>query len=353
MNVIVHLVLLVATLVTVLPAVQAQSGNDVPSSPPTIAAPLSTDFTFASVSARTIDKNTRTEIQTAFAVGSLSLVTSASAPLSKSGTTELLSLDDLSTGTIISVSLTRIRWEFGGVEEARARCQKQLNKGDLRDREGDAIVPGQSFEVEGITVQASEVCGEPGGGSRFDLLEEEQERDLTRIVERADQRPLLWEINGKVAQEGANFIDTTAFALQKETRTPFSFGASVGTVLHGGTLIGIGLEYKSSYRASTETEVCVPLGESGSLRCQTGPFGAPTHSDGAILSAQLRRYLDRRIGINPQVRYHLMDNEWSVEAPIYFASNADGGLVGAIIPGYSSEKEDWTLRLVIGAAFGL
>lgn len=328
----------------------AQDSGD-PGFTPAITARFKPHLTAATISAGTTD--TRAEIQTALYSNGFGIAVSAAAPIAKSGSTQLASLDGLSTGTTASLSINNIVWEFGGSEVAKKACMRLLQKGKLRKADGTAVDPDASLNLDGEEVTWAAVCGDSGGTHRFNLLQSDQERRLQSIIEKQDSRPILFEVAGEVGREDASHIDATTFESVSETNTPFSIGASIGTVLPSGTLMGVGIEYKSVYRAGNQAEVCVPVGTNGALQCRSGPLGMPTSREGAMLNAQVRRFLGSRIGVNPQFQYAVSDGDWAINMPIYFAPDEDGGLVGGIVPGYDSETEDWTLQLTVGAAFRL
>jgi hypothetical protein len=167
--------------------------------------------------------------------------------------------------------------------------------------------------------------------------------------------PTVFELTSSAVRNNGKFLNETTFAPDSQDRVGYAVGGSVGRTFSGlaglrAALLSVGYQYQVKYRQRDTAQVCVPAGPAGSLRCRSGPLGAPKQKLGNVINGELRGFISAKFGIAPQAAYLVRDDEWELGLPIYFAPDKDGILIGGLAPSYTTEGREWGVRLFVGAS---
>ncbi len=170
--------------------------------------------------------------------------------------------------------------------------------------------------------------------------------------------PLLFDVGWKVGRAKASYLEEGTLKGGSIDKLAHSVGADVGMFFTGlgpfrTALVSAGYRYELDYKKSAASQICTPYGTTGALRCRSAIIGRPKKTEGGLLSAELRGYLNPRWAVNPQYVKSVDDGKWTVEMPVYFIPDGKGSLIGGISPKYASESRDWEVRVFVGKAFGL
>src|SRR5437764_716626 len=86
---------------------------------------------------------------------------------------------------------------------------------------------------------------------------------------------------------------------------------------------------RASVTAGPASDVCMPYGSDGALRCKSSVIGAPLKVTKSVGSIELRRFFSSTIAISPSARYDFTNAVTQIDVPIYFLTNRSG-LVGGV-----------------------
>jgi hypothetical protein len=154
------------------------------------------------------------------------------------------------------------------------------------------------------------------------------------------------------------YLDFTTFdaaSLAKSTsrEKPKSIGAYYSMHwLSENTKLTLKVDRKQAYKAARTQTRCPAATTSSPVLCATGAFAKPTEVVGNVLSAGVRRMLpDERFALELMVSRDVKNKTSGVRLPLYFLSNASGGLTGGVALAWNSDEKKTTAALFIGAPF--
>jgi hypothetical protein len=115
-------------------------------------------------------------------------------------------------------------------------------------------------------------------------------------------------------------------------------------------LVFAGYRREETYTAGEATELCTPLGETGAERCDDVVLGGPSRKERDLAFIELRRFFfgEVPIGVSPRLTYDFEEDITGVELPIYFLTDAAGGLIGGVRAAWTSESDEVSLAAFVG-----
>lgn len=154
------------------------------------------------------------------------------------------------------------------------------------------------------------------------------------------------------------FVNPLTLVPGSQEKVGWSVGASFTQYSRASpTAFTIGFDYERAYKAQDKRILCpVPSG-TAPVTCVQDHIGPPTLDESGLIRINLRhRFVDAKgkgiLAISPSVTYDAFDNEWGFELPVYLVPGGDGNLTGGFKLGYTTEKDDFTFGIFVGAAFG-
>jgi len=130
------------------------------------------------------------------------------------------------------------------------------------------------------------------------------------------------------------------YSSTKESHTGYGIAAGFGRFPLGRVhYLGLNVAYENSYKAGDDANICVPVPNATATKCQTLAVGAPTKKTNFIGTVELRAFFGTRAGIIPRVHYEFKKRDVSVELPVYFLHDADGGFNGGVTFGWQPEAK--------------
>lgn len=262
------------------------------------------------------------------------LVLAASAPLA-SGDEPTVLADLRGLGGATTVSATLNGWTRGALGTTQA-----IEDWCLEARESRRL-------------PADFQCGEKPG-SVFDPAKLSDAMLAEHDVVAGGALRLLWAVAAEVGRQTVNYLREEDFSPDAEETTPWSIEGKIGTLVNaagGINLVSVGARWQRSFEVGAPADICTPVGTGGALRCRNRPIGSPVESRASVLDAQVRRFLSRRLAINPHLSYAPDTGETGFELPVYVVANADGALIAGVTPSWNSEDEEVRLTLFVGKAF--
>ncbi|HEX8452058.1 MAG TPA: hypothetical protein VF647_08175 [Longimicrobium sp.] len=262
------------------------------------------------------------------------LVFSASAPLAEGEEPTILAdLRGLGGATTASLALNGwVRDPVGRSADLQAWCLEARRHRRLPDTFQCGEVPGSILNPaklsESMLAEHDVVAG---GAFRF-----------------------LWSIASEVGRETVNYLRADDFEPESEETMPWSVEGKFGTLVNaagGVNLVSAGARWQQSFAVGAAADICTPVGTGGALRCRNRPIGAPAREREAVLDAQVRSFLTRRLAVNPHLSYGVNGGEIGIELPIYVVANSDGALIAGINPSWNSKTDRGRLSIFVGKAF--
>lgn len=162
------------------------------------------------------------------------------------------------------------------------------------------------------------------------------------------------------AASAVSFSDLES-AIEKDTKEDTSVGVR-WSLQYRGHLFGIGYEFRNKFVGAGKAEFCAPIeSEGASIRCLESSTAAPLKIDQNLGLLEWRTYLSSRLGL--RLRLYFIDqdfrskteieDEWELQARLYFLRNKDEGLSGGIDIAYDTAFEDIGVRAFIGQSFSI
>jgi hypothetical protein len=172
--------------------------------------------------------------------------------------------------------------------------------------------------------------------------------DLSSFVTSAGL-PITIAGTAKVGRRDITYADAQTLVDSTVNRTPWSIGVAAGLyVPRSASLVAFGYDRVHDEKAGRTTQLCSPIGTSGSLRCRSTTFGAPSADERDVLSAEARRYYSQGFGFSLRAESDLRDGTFSIALPLYFLTSKSSGLNGGVAPQWSSDHRTLSMTVFVG-----
>jgi hypothetical protein len=212
---------------------------------------------------------------------------------------------------------------------------------------------------EAMTKQTAAKCGELKGKPEAKLAGDAKEllagirARVNPIADRA--RSPMWGLTFGVKANHQKFNYVLAAApTTAEDSSETGVGISVG-----GTYVGLrnlftfGYSHEESYTASDKTEICSPIGTTGSLSCEAASLGAPTKEKAELGFMEGKRILKSgKVAVAPRVEFDFKKSNWAIRLPVYFLANKEHQLTAGLALGYTdADDEGFGAAIFVSKAF--
>lgn len=189
---------------------------------------------------------------------------------------------------------------------------------------------------------------------KFDEVVATHERALRRLDREAYPGEKWLNVSLKANQQKFTYILESAPTAAQNSQQE-GFGASLGyTYLRDVSLWSAGYSHEESYKGGRKTQVCSPIGTTGSTKCSEATIGAPTKEKAELAFIENRRLIaSRKFALAPRVEFNFKTSKWAAQVPFYFIPNKDGTqLTGGIAVGYAEgEVDEFGVTIFISKAF--
>jgi hypothetical protein len=179
--------------------------------------------------------------------------------------------------------------------------------------------------------------------------------DLSKMQKPVLESMWLWGINGTTGYDQHKFFDPATLGSDSLTKLSFDVGASLAYVFENGhASVNFSADYQSAYKDNGSGKIQCKTTTAPITSCVSGFIGSPNRTDRTLLSTDLRFIvspLGFPIGFDPKVTYDAHQRSEAVQFPIYFISDASGGLAGGIRYDWNSEKHISVIGIFASAAF--
>src|SRR5206468_2458267 len=127
----------------------------------------------------------------------------------------------------------------------------------------------------------------------------------------------------------------------------------VGALLSSNLYVTGGLRIERGFKAADDAAICMAVPSA----CPISAGGKPVADDRNVVEAEARRFVGKHLGVSTIGRWDWLNSESSLEAPIYFVRDKDGGLAGGATFGYlwseDAKKQGPRFTIFVSQAFKL
>jgi hypothetical protein len=184
-----------------------------------------------------------------------------------------------------------------------------------------------------------------------------------RLIQEYFPRRAAWyfSLKGDPGPETFKFVNANTFGDAKETRWSTSGSVIVGFLTAHNVYLAGRVRYDHSYEAAKTQALCSIGALDQKTACPQKIVGEPKPKTLKVTEGEVRRYLTSVSGLNVGASW-IMRRDWeerttSLEVPLYFVKDKDGGLSGGVSIGYLWSKDpDGTgsrFTVFVGQAFTL
>lgn len=256
---------------------------------------------------------------------------------------DLVTLDGLENFVTASLGITYSRWPYSpttAIHNARSELCTEY-----------AEVNGLSYDPE--THNCTEQYFDPQKPRGAEL------RDRFELLSWGTKSIRLLGAEASYGQAGFKYLDPESLEKAETTEYGNSVRLYVGLLKlrpsRGGLtrsdiLVFAGYRREESYVAGEKTEFCTPLGDAGAERCDSVVLGAPSRKEKDLAFLELRRFFFGQlpIGVSPRLVYDFEEEVTAVELPVYFLTEAAGGLIGGVKVVWNSDSDEVSLGAFVG-----
>jgi hypothetical protein len=159
-----------------------------------------------------------------------------------------------------------------------------------------------------------------------------------------------WFVSGDAqgSRQQFQFRDAGTLRPGSLNGTPFAVSGSGGLYFGTNAILQGTFEYQEWFRSGISTQLCLPVGPPGALRCDTGVLGRPSRQTSSIATVEWRYSHGSEFALSPTVHYDLNQRVAGIELPLWAIRDASGGLAGGVRLGYRSDLRHATIVGFIG-----
>jgi hypothetical protein len=240
---------------------------------------------------------------------------SLSAPLSESEPrSDLLSLTGLANKSTAGVEFRFGRHTLPAAADA-GKIASGLMSLCAATRPSVTTVPGAGIAVQGCSLEE---------------LERASGTAVTEALKDFKRSALFVTAKGDVGTRSFDFADAKTLAEVSERKWTSAGAVIVGVLLPNNLYVTSGLRVERGFKAADDAAICTAVPSA----CRITAGGAPQPDDRNVVEAEARRFVGRHFGVSTIARWDWLNSESSLEAPIYFVRDKDGGLSGGATFGY-------------------
>jgi hypothetical protein len=121
--------------------------------------------------------------------------------------------------------------------------------------------------------------------------------------------------------------------------------------LAASSLWSFGYSHEKIYKAADKTQICSPLGTTGSTTCSENSIGEPSRDTAEIAFFEIRHLtFDGKFAFAPRLEFDFKKSVWAGRLPFYFIPNKDGQLTGGLALGYT-DSDKFGASVFVSKAF--
>ncbi|MCM8557230.1 hypothetical protein [Sphingomicrobium sediminis] len=270
-----------------------------------------------------------------------------SAPANKSGDTSFATLDSLASGVKAELNFASFDGETPSASEIRASTIYRLAVAECLAK---AIAGVDCYKIDDAFLATLAPATRDAWN---DYIFEETLAGARGI-----------SVGASLGYNEYSYFDTPT--LMKDKDREVGFGVSAGLLLfprRGSSLLLEG-EYQYGFKEAKSQITCPTDIEDDAdfFTCIEGPLAAPTRTDKFIMSAAYRQQIEiaggtiiKDLAIAPTLQFDVLNDDLSIDVPVYLVRSKKDGLVAGIRLGWEDEDDesDFKIGIFYGQAFDL
>lgn len=169
----------------------------------------------------------------------------------------------------------------------------------------------------------------------------------------ADKDPILFDVEGGVGRAAFKYLTPGDLSATEDNHTDWSVGFSLGRYTPTVGYYRVTYEFERAWQAAGRArQLCSPLSSGAStLECKSSIIGSPSRTTLQLSRIELRHFFKGgNAAINPIVSRDFEAGVTGVTVPVYFFSQANGGLAGGGRVSWRSDTKDLSFVVFVGAA---
>lgn len=232
-----------------------------------------------------------------------------------------LSLDGLADGAALGFSLGYLRWRAKpNVAELQRMCREAVGKPEC----DDVDIP--------------------------DAKRAEWDRHF-----HYSRTAAVFSATGRVSHKEFRWLDpAAAFSARDAQHTDYSIGGMAGLFNPSIGFVAAHFDRQTFHRAAGATQLCRPLGTTGASTCSASILRGPAEGKTSLLHLELRKFLGNgNFAVNPVFTRDFENDVSSLEVPLYFLRDDQGGLTGGVSLGWRSDQDAFVASVFVGPSLPL
>ena len=186
--------------------------------------------------------------------------------------------------------------------------------------------------------------------------------EARRLIQRYFPRRAAWFLSfkGDVGAESFKYLDPVTFAENEPRKWSPSGSVILGYLTPQNVYLSAAVRFEKTHKAADKQATCTISDVGVRTACPILTVGGPKEETPKITEGEIRRYVpvgDHNLGLSGIIRRDWDGKETSIEVPIFFVKDKDGGLSGGVSVGYlwspKPDNQGPRFAVFVGQAFGL
>ncbi|MGZ6040230.1 MAG: hypothetical protein ACXWKR_16300, partial [Phenylobacterium sp.] len=274
---------------------------------------------------------------------------SFSAPLSKSDTTSIATLDSLASGAALKFGVSKFFVKIG--------------QGALAPGYGDIVKAARTkcISMNGSANTPPDDCNASFITDKFiqDYTDEKQYENYIRLFY-PDVPAFSLGLQAGAGYKTFDFLDPASGKKGSTDRGSFNLKA-FGTLVpwQGVATLTGAITYQHAYKDAMSSTLCPTGSNAAFVQCATGAIGRPKSDDSYQASLEFRKQFAlakgpvHNLGFSLQVTRDFNQKVTGIDLPVYLVSDEKGNLIGGMRFGYTSDKHDLIVGVFAGSNFSV
>jgi len=179
---------------------------------------------------------------------------------------------------------------------------------------------------------------------------EGRERDAFNYLQHLYNPAGLFGVTGEVAQTVFSFVTPSNPTTTKERHPGGSATIRAGIIAPAFASAVVSYTFLNAYRAAgSPSNVCVPIGEAGRLKCDPAIVGEPKKVTRSVVTLEVRKFFSAITAVSPSIQYDFNEKVTAIAFPFYFLSGP-AGTTGGVRLDWRSDTREVTALVFIGGA---
>lgn len=268
-----------------------------------------------------------------------SLSMTLSAPINKTGDTNIATLSGFANASTLAVDFTRFT-----LTGAITPTPEQLTA-FVTDAGLDMSVLGTDRKEPDVDLDG--LYGALKEAGKLDLYDQ-----AVALFFKPDSLRWNWGANATIGYESDDYFNPTTLAAANRKAEPWSVGLYGGLYPGKNSYISGAFDLAHAYKAAKNQTLC-PTGGGGVVECVTGSFGPPKETEKHLVSLSARAQTeDKTYAAALTLTHDVKSGDSGADLPIYLFNDPKHALNGGLRLGWTN-TDHFTAGVFVGSTFSL